>query len=261
MTGRNIIDLNSDVGESFGVYKLGLDEELIPFISSANIACGFHAGDPSVMRHTVSLAKRHGVAVGAHPGFPDLMGFGRRDMDISTSEIRDYVVYQIGALQAFAAMAGLKLQHVKAHGALYNRGVHQIDIYETITKAIATIDKDLILAVMCGPGREELEGIGKTYGMRIAFESFADRGYNPDGTLVSRKEPGAVLREPQVVSDRIVKMVKEGKVVARDGSEIEINADTVCLHGDNPAALTLVKTIRETCAVSGIEIAPLGTFL
>ena len=261
MTGRNIIDLNSDVGESFGVYRLGLDEDLIPLISSANIACGFHAGDPSVMRRTVSVAKRHGVAVGAHPGFPDLMGFGRRNMDISTSEIGDYVVYQVGALQAFAAMAGSKLQHVKAHGALYNRGVHQVDIYETIAKAVARIDKDLILVVMCGPGREELEGIGKTYGVRIAFESFADRGYNPDGTLVSRNEPGAVLRDPQAVSERIARMVKEGKVVAADGSEIELKADTVCLHGDNPAALTLAKTIREACAGSGIEIAPLNTFL
>jgi len=260
MTMRNKIDLNSDVGESFGVYKLGLDEDLIPFISSANIACGFHAGDPSVMRQTVALAKKHGVAVGAHPGFPDLMGFGRRNMDISLGEIRDYVVYQIGALQAFSATAGLKLQHVKAHGALYNMGVHHIDIYETITKSVAEIDKDLILVVMCGPGREELEGIGKKYGIRIAFESFADRGYNPDGTLVSRREPGAVLGDPQVVSNRIVKMVNEGKVVAIDGS-IEHKADTVCLHGDNPAALQLVKAIRESCRHSGVEIAPLGTFL
>ena len=261
MAVRNKIDLNSDVGESFGVYRLGRDEDLIPFISSANIACGFHGGDPSVMRQTVSIAKRHGVAVGAHPGFPDLMGFGRRNMDISLEEIRDYVVYQIGALQAFAAMTGLKLQHVKAHGALYNMGVHHTDIYETITKAIARIDKELILVVMSGPGRAEFEGIGKRYGIRIAFESFADRGYNPDGTLVSRKEPGAVLGDPQVVSDRIVKMVKEGKVVATDGSEIELKADTVCLHGDNPAALTLVKTIRASCAVAGVEIAPLGSFL
>jgi len=261
LTMRNKIDLNSDVGESFGVYKLGLDENLIPLISSANIACGFHAGDPSVMRHTVTFAKKHGVAVGAHPGFPDLMGFGRRNMDLSLSEIRDYVVYQVGALQAFTAMTGFKLQHIKAHGALYNMGVHHLDIYETITKAVARIDKDLILVVMCGPGREELKGIGKTYGIRIAFESFADRGYNPDGTLVSRKEPGAVLGDPQVVSERIVKMVKEGKVVAVDGSEIELEADTVCLHGDNPTALQLVKAIRESCRRSGVEIAPMGTFL
>ncbi|MBW2208458.1 MAG: LamB/YcsF family protein, partial [Deltaproteobacteria bacterium] len=184
-----------------------------------------------------------------------------RNMDISLGEIRDYVVYQIGALQAFSATAGLKLQHVKAHGALYNMGVHHIDIYDTITKSVAEIDKDLILVVMCGPGREELEGIGKKYGIRIAFESFADRGYNPDGTLVSRREPGAVLGDPQVVSNRIVKMVNEGKVVAIDGSEIELKADTVCLHGDNPAALQLVKAIRESCRHSGVEIAPLGTFL
>jgi UPF0271 protein len=261
MTIRNKVDLNSDVGESFGIYKLGLDKDLIPLISSANIACGFHAGDPSVMQHTVSIAKKHGVAVGAHPGFPDLLGFGRRNMDISLTEIRDYVVYQIGALQAFVAMAGLKLQHVKAHGALYNMGVHRVDIYEAIAKAVAGIDKDLILVVMSGPARKELEGIGNKYGIRIAFEAFADRGYNPDGTLVSRKEPGAVLGDPLAVSDRIVKMVKEGKVVVRDGSEIELKADTVCLHGDNPAALTLVQTIRESCAVSGVEIAPLGSFL
>lgn len=257
----NKIDLNSDVGESFGVYRLGVDEELIPFISSANIACGFHAGDPSVMRHTVSLAKKYGVAVGAHPGFPDLMGFGRRNMDLSANEIRDCVVYQIGALQAFAAMAGLKLQHVKAHGALYNMGVQRVDIYEAIAEAMARIDKALILVVICGPGQKELEEIGKKYGLRVAFEAFADRGYNPDGTLVSRKQPGAVLGDPQAVSARILKLVKEGRVTAGDGSEIELRADTICLHGDNPVALSLARAIRKSCAAAGVEIAPLGSFL
>jgi len=261
MAPRHKIDLNSDVGESFGIYRLGQDDQLIPFISSANIACGFHAGDPCVMRRTIWLAEQHGVAVGAHPGFPDLIGFGRRNMDVSLSDIRDYVVYQVGALRAFAAMAGLKLQHVKAHGALYNMGVRQIEIYEAIAETISRMDRDLILVVMSGAGRRELEAIGKTYDMRIAFESFADRGYNPDGTLVSRLKAGAVLEDPRQVSERIVKLVKEGKVVAVDGSEIELKADTICLHGDNPAALSLVKTIREACDASEIEIAPLNSFL
>jgi len=261
MTTHNKIDLNSDVGESFGIYKLGLDEEVIPLITSANIACGFHAGDPAVMKHTISLAKQHGVAVGAHPGFPDLIGFGRRNMDVTLEEIKDYVTYQIGALQAFASTEGLRLQHIKAHGGLYNMAVQDIRTWEAMADVVSCLDKELILVVIAGPKKEELKEIGKHYGIRMAFEFFADRAYNPDGSLVSRREPGAVLKDQDVVADRVLKMVTERKVIVKDGSEIELDADTICVHGDNPQAVALVKKIRGVLLASGVEIAPAGTFL
>ena len=255
------IDLNSDVGESFGNYKLGLDEEVIPLISSANIACGFHAGDPTVMKHTISIAQDSGVAVGAHPGFPDLIGFGRRNMDASLEEIKDYVTYQVGALQAFAAAGGTKLQHVKPHGALYTMAVKNSAIWDAVAEAVAALDTSLILFVLAGPGREELNAIGAKHGLRIAFEFFGDRAYNTDGSLVSRQEPGAVIHDNEIVAEKILKLVEEGKVVCKDGTEIDMAADTICVHGDNPSALALVKKIRETLLASNIEIAAPETFL
>ena len=257
----NKIDLNSDVGESFGNYKLGLDEEVIPLISSANIACGFHAGDPTVMRHTIAIAKKNGVAIGAHPGFPDLIGFGRRNLDASLAEIRDYVTYQIGALQAFAAAAGMVLQHVKPHGALYNMAVKDSAIWDAVAEAIAAVNARLILYVLAGMDRENLKAIGAKHGLRIAFEFFGDRAYNPDGSLVSRKEPGAVIHDGDIVAEKIVKMVKEGRVVCIDGTEIDMAADTICVHGDNPAALSLVQKIRTTLQASGVDIAAPETFI
>ena len=257
----NKIDLNSDVGESFGNYKLGLDEEVIPLISSANIACGFHAGDPTVMRHTIAIAKKNDVAIGAHPGFPDLIGFGRRNLDASLAEIRDYVTYQIGALQAFTAAAGMTLQHVKPHGALYNMAVRDSAIWDAVAEAIAAVNARLILYVLAGMDRENLKAIGAKHGLRIAFEFFGDRAYNPDGSLVSRKEPGAVIHDGDIVAEKIVKMVKEGRVVCIDGTEIDMTADTICVHGDNPAALSLVQKIRATLQASGVDIAAPETFL
>jgi UPF0271 protein len=257
----NRIDLNSDVGESFGNYKLGLDEEIIPLISSANIACGFHAGDPAVMKRTIKTAGENGVAVGAHPGFPDLMGFGRRSMDASLEEIQDYVIYQVGALQGFANAQGLKLQHVKPHGALYNMAVQNNAIWDAVARGIAAVDPQLILFVLAGANRKDLEAVGARNGIRIAFEFFGDRAYNPDGSLVSRKQPGAVIHDDQAVADKVLKMVEEGRVVCKDGSEIDMAADTICVHGDNPAALALVRHIRQSLESSGIEIAPPGTFL
>jgi UPF0271 protein len=189
------IDINCDMGESFGAYKLGLDQEVIKYITSANIACGYHAGDPLVMEHTVSLAKKHEVAVGAHPGFPDLIGFGRRNLDATLSEIKGYVTYQIGALQAFAKAQGVRVEHVKPHGALYNMAVQNIEIWDAVSEAIAAIDPGLILFAQAGPWREDVESIGSKHGIRIAFEFFGDRAYNPDGSLVSRKEPGAVIHD------------------------------------------------------------------
>ena len=257
----NKIDLNSDVGESFGNYKLGLDEAVIPLISSANIACGFHAGDPTVMRRTIAIAKANGVALGAHPGFPDLIGFGRRSMDASLEEIQDYVIYQVGALQGFAAAQALKLQHVKPHGALYNMAVQNPAIWDAVAQALAAVDPHLILFVLAGSNRKDLEAIGARHGIRIAFEFFGDRAYNPDGSLVSRKEPGAVIHDHTAVAAKVLKMVKEGRVVCKDGSEIELAADTICVHGDNPSALALVKNIRESLQSAGVEIAAPNTFL
>ena len=257
----NKIDLNSDVGESFGNYKLGLDEDVIPLISSANIACGFHAGDPAVMRHTVTIAKENGVAIGAHPGFPDLVGFGRRYLDASLEEIKDLVTYQIGALQAFAAAQGVKLQHVKPHGALYTMAVKNAAIWEAVAEAIAAVDSRLILFVLAGTDRQNLEAVGARHGIRIAFEFFGDRAYNSDGSLVSRKESGSVIHDGDMVAEKVLKMVQEGRVVCKDGSEIELTADTICVHGDNPSALSLVRKIREALQASGVEIAPPQSFL
>jgi UPF0271 protein len=257
----DVIDLNSDVGESFGNYTLGLDGEVIPLISSANVACGFHAGDPAVMMRTIRIARENEVAVGAHPGLPDLMGFGRRQMDVSHEEIHDYILYQVGALQAFATAQGLKLQHVKPHGALYNMAVQNNEIWDTVAGAIAALDPNLILFVLAGANRDHLESIGTQNGVRIAFEFFGDRAYNPDGSLVSRKEPGAVIHDHRAVAEKVLKMVKEGRVECIDGSEIDMAADTICVHGDNPAALALVKNIRQSLEANGVKIAAPKTFL
>ena len=255
------IDLNSDVGESFGSYKLGLDEEVIPLISSANIACGFHAGDPAVMRQTVALARRHGVGLGAHPGLPDLLGFGRRNMDVTPEEIKDFVTYQIGALQAVAVLQGTRLQHVKPHGALYNMAVKNPAIWDAVAEVMAGLDERLILFMLAGSDRRELEAIARQRGIRVVFEFFADRAYNLDGSLVSRKLPGAVIHDNDVVAAKVLKLVKEGRVTTIEGSEIEIRAETICVHGDNPEALALVKKIRETLYAAGVAVKPLADFL
>jgi UPF0271 protein len=259
--GITAIDLNSDVGESFGNYTLGMDDQVIPLISSANIACGFHAGDPAVMRRTVALALAHGVGLGAHPGLPDLVGFGRRTMDVSIEEVRDFTAYQIGALQATAARQGARLQHVKPHGALYNMAVRNPDIWDAVAEVIAGIDPQLILFVLAGPDRPDLEAIGRRRGVRIAFEFFADRAYNRDGSLVSRKLPGAVIHDHEAVAAKILKYVRTGKVTAVDGADIELRAETICVHGDNPQALALVKRIRETLNAAGVAIKPPSAFL
>jgi UPF0271 protein len=257
----NRIDLNSDVGESFGNYTLGLDAEVIPHISSANIACGYHAGDPAVMRKTVALAKANGVALGAHPGLPDLVGFGRRNMDVTLEEIKDFVTVQIGALQAVAALQGARLQHVKPHGALYNMAVKNPAIWDAVAEVMAALDPRLILFVLAGPDRKDLEDIGRRRGIRVAFEFFADRAYNPDGSLVSRKLPGAVIHDHEAVAVKVLKLVQEGRVTAVDGSDIDLKAETICVHGDNPKALALVKKIRVTLAAAEVAVVPPESFL
>ena len=261
MTKKIQIDMNSDVGESFGIYKLGLDEEVIPHITSANIACGFHGGDPGVMRKTIALAKQFRVEVGAHPGFPDLIGFGRRNVDASLEEIQDDIIYQVGALQAFATSQGLRLQHVKPHGALYNMAVANPKMWEAIAEAVAKVDREIILVVLAPSNREPLLEIGRRFDIRIAFEAFPDRAYNRDGSLVSRREKGAVIHDHEVVAKRALKMALEGKVIAIDGTEIGLKADTLCVHGDNPSAVQMVKKIREDLKASGIEVTAMKNFI
>jgi UPF0271 protein len=255
------MDINCDMGESFGAYKLGLDDEVIKYITSANIACGYHAGDPLVMERTVSLAKDHGVSVGAHPGFPDLLGFGRRNLDATLAEIKGYVTYQIGALQAFAKVLDARVEHVKPHGALYLMAVEDEKVSEAIVEAIASLDKDLIFVALAGSKGEKMTKIGERVGLRVAYEAFPDRAYTPEGTLVSRRQPGAVIKDPDLVAQRALMMAKEGKVVAIDGTGIPFSAQTLCVHGDTPGAVNLVKKIRETLTQSGVDVTSLSNIV
>lgn len=248
------VDLNADVGESFGIYKSGQDELLLRYITSASVACGFHAGDPSVMRATVQLASRAGVAIGAHPGFLDLAGFGRREIGAAPQEIADIVLYQIGALSAMAGAEGLKLQHVKPHGALYNMSVRRADVAEAIARAVASFDESLVLIGLPG---SELLAAGSRLGLRVAGEAFADRSYEADGTLTSRRFADAVLSEPGQVTERAVRMVRDGRIIARDGSVLSVRADTICLHGDTPDCAALAAAVRHGLERAGVTVASL----
>jgi UPF0271 protein len=252
------IDLNSDLGESFGPWPMGQDEALMASITSANVACGFHAGDPGVMRRTVLLAKQHGVAIGAHPGFPDLAGFGRREMQASAQEVEDMVLYQVAALAGMAAAHGLRLQHVKAHGALYNMAVRDRALADAIARAVAAFDRSLILL---GLPNSELLRAGEAAGLRTAAEVFADRAYEPDGSLASRRKPGSVIHDAAVVVQRAVTMVREAQVIATDGSIVALRADTMCLHGDTPGAAALAAAIRAALQDAGVSVRSLNTSL
>jgi UPF0271 protein len=252
MTAKRV-DLNSDVGESFGVWTRGNDEALMPSLTSASIACGWHGGDPQVMRRTVRLAKAHGVRVGAHPGFPDLLGFGRRPMQLSPGEARDYLLYQIGALWAFIQAEGMRLQHVKPHGALYHMAANDRLLSEAVAGAIVELDPTLILI---GPPSSELVRAGQEAGLRTAREGFGDRTYNEDGSLAPRALPGALLTDPDAVVDQVLSMV-EGKARAITGRMISITVDTVCLHGDTPGAPAIAMRLRERLALAGVEVVPL----
>jgi UPF0271 protein len=245
------------MGESFGAYKLGLDEEVIRYITSANIACGWHAGDPLVMDRTVRMAKDHGVGVGAHPSYPDLLGFGRRNMTCSAEEIRNYMVYQIGALRAFCDVHGAKLRHVKPHGNLYLTAVEDENTARAIAEGIVSFDSDLMYVGLAGSKGKLMTRIGVEVGLKVVLEAFPDRAYTADGTLVSRKHPGAVIKEPERVAERALKMARENKVIAIDGTEIHLEAETLCVHGDTPGAVNLVKQIRERLEKEGIEVKPM----
>lgn len=252
------IDLNCDMGESFGAYKLGMDEEVIQHISSANVACGWHAGDPSVMDHTVAMAVEHGVGVGAHPSYPDLLGFGRRNMDCTMEDLRNYVVFQIGALQAFCKVHGTKLQHVKPHGALYLTAVENEEVARIVAEAIVSVNSELLYVALAGAKGELMRRIGQEVGLKVVYEAFPDRAYTPEGTLLSRRQPGAVIKDPQEVSERALRMVKEGVVIAVDGTTIPLEAQTLCVHGDTPTAVDLVRSIRQAMEADGVAVTPMG---
>lgn len=252
------IDLNCDMGESFGAYKLGMDEAVIEYITSANIACAWHAGDPTVMNHTVAIAVEHGVGVGAHPGYPDLLGFGRRNMDCTMEELRNYLIYQVGALQAFCSAHGTRLQHVKPHGALYLTAVENEDVARAVAEAIVRVNPDLLYVALAGAKGELMTRIGHEVGLKVVYEAFPDRAYSPEGTLVSRRQPGAVIKDPRAVSERALQMVQEGAVIAADGTTIPLEAQTLCVHGDNPEAVALVKGIRQTLEADGVAVTPMG---
>jgi UPF0271 protein len=244
------IDLNADVGEG-----VGQDPALMPHITSANVACGVHAGSPTVMRETVLLAREHGVAVGAHPSFPDREGFGRRDLRLPPVQIEDIVVSQIEALAAIAAAEDVRLQHVKPHGALFNIAVRDRSVADAIARAIALVDPALILF---GLPASELIAAGKAAGLRTACEAFADRAYRPDGTLVPRTQPGALIDDAAQVLTRVSAMALERAVIAIDGTRVPITLDTICVHGDTPGAAGLAARIRATLAASGIDVKSIG---
>lgn len=248
------VDLNSDLGESFGRYTLGMDDKIIPLITSANVACGYHASDPIVMDKTIALAKAAGIRVGAHPGFPDLMGFGRRNMAVSPAEAKAYTTYQLGALDAFCRAHEVKMQHVKPHGAFYNMAARDYELSRAICEAIAEFDRELIVLALSGG---ELAHAAKDMGLRTALEVFADRAYEEDGSLVNRRKEGAMITDEEEAISRVIRMIKEKKVTAITGKDIPIQADSVCVHGDGVKALAFVERIREILGREEIEICPL----
>ena len=250
------VDLNADMGESYGVYTLGDDDALLDSVTSVSIACGFHAGDPGTMARAVASCIEHGVALGAHPGLPDLVGFGRRALAVTPAEACDLVTYQIGALAAFAARHGQKLQHVKPHGALYGMAERDPALAQAIAQAVRAVDTNLILVGLSG-GR--LVAAGSEAGLSVAHEVFADRSYAPDGTLTPRNQPGAVLHDPEQVAARIVRLAREGTIAATDGSDLTPAVDTICLHGDSPGAAQLARAVRQALETEGVAIRPLGT--
>ena len=249
------IDMNSDMGESFGVYKLGRDAEVMDYISSANIACGWHAGDPMVMEQTVRMAKEKGVGVGAHPGYPDLLGFGRRRLDLSAGEIENYMLYQMGALYAFAKAYELPLQHIKAHGSLGNLAFVDLEASKAIARAALRFSKDIVFVALTGTVMVQA---AREIGVRYVEEAYADRVYNPDGTLQSRKIAGSVIHDPEKAAKQALTIVKEGYVIAHDGTKVGVRPQTLCVHGDTPTAISILQKIRAELKKAGIAVKPMG---
>ena len=253
------VDLNCDMGESFGAWTLGHDAALMPLITSANVACGFHAGDPAVMRATVRAALQHGVAIGAHPGLPDLVGFGRRNMDISPEEAFDLTVYQLGALQAVTQAEGGRLHHLKPHGALYNMAATNAALAQAIAEAVYKVQPELVLYGLAG---SELTKAGEKIGLKTDHEVFADRTYQANGTLTPRRQPDALITEASVAIAQVLRMVQSGVVRTQQGQEITIRADTVCLHGDGAHALEFAQRLHKELRAAGVHLqagAPAAT--
>jgi UPF0271 protein len=246
------VDLNCDMGESFGRWELGADAEVMPHITSANIACGAHAGDAAIMRRTLRLARQHGVACGAHPGFADLAGFGRREIPMTPEEIADLVIVQIGALQAIARSDGMRLTHVKPHGALYNMAARLPLLADAIAAAVASLVPDLVLFCLAG---SPMIAAAERAGLTAAAEGFADRSYEPDGSLTPRSVAGSVIHDREQVVARAVRMVRESKVTARNGEDIELRIETICVHGDTPGAAGLARALRAGLEAAGVSVA------
>lgn len=251
------VDLNCDMGESFGLYQIGNDEEMMQYISSANIACGYHGGDPHVMRKTVALAKEHNVGIGAHPSFPDLMGFGRRNLNATPSEIGDYVIYQLGALREFSRMYDMNIQHCKPHGALYMVAMEDKKIATAILEAIAKVDQNMIVYAI---NNSEVIEVGKQLGIPVAKEVYSDREHTSTGSIVLTRT-GSSVTDPKQMAERVVRMVKEGKVITNTGEETSLTAETICIHGDTPGAVSLAKAITDAFRNNDIEIASIKDVL
>jgi UPF0271 protein len=250
------IDLNSDVGESYGAWSMGQDDALIPLVTSVNIACGAHAGDPLIMQRTVALARDAGATIGAHPGYPDRDGFGRRELGLAGEELEASILYQLGALAAFVRDANAELRHVKPHGALYHRAAQDPSVAQAVARAVRRFDPSLRLVGLCG---SPLLDAGREEGLAVAAEAFADRAYEPDATLRSRSYDDAVVPDPESAAEQAVSIVVLGKVLTVDGTSVPLRADTLCIHGDTPNAWEYVMAVRAALEASGVTVAPLAT--
>jgi 5-oxoprolinase (ATP-hydrolysing) subunit A len=247
------VDLNADLGEGYGAWPAPADADLFPLVSSASVACGFHAGDPGRMREAAALAARHSVVVGAHPGYPDLLGFGRRELGASPREVADYVAYQVGAMIACARAAGTRVAYVKPHGALYNRAARDAEIARAVAEGVRAADPTLALLGLAGSA---LTTAARGAGLRAVSEAFLDRGYQRDGSLVPRGIPGALLEDPEAAAVRAVCLVREGTIEARDGTVLRVEAESLCVHGDGARAVAVLRAVRARLAVEGIGVAP-----
>jgi 5-oxoprolinase (ATP-hydrolysing) subunit A len=256
VAGPPQIDVNADVGEGFGAWTMGQDADLLALVTSANVACGFHAGDPAVMDRTVAAAARAGVALGAHPGYPDLRGFGRRPMSAAPEEVETDVLYQVGALLAFARAHGARLVHVKPHGALYNQAALDEELARAVARGTARAGRDLILVGLAGS--EAMRRAAEAEGLRFAAEAFADRAYNDDGTLRSRRLPGAVITDPEAAARQAVAIARDGRVRSAEGAEVRLRADTLCVHGDTPGAVANARAVGQALRAAGIALKPLA---
>jgi len=255
------VDLNCDLGEGFGAWKMGDDEQLMKHITSANVACGWHGGDPLVMNRVVRIAKETGVSVGAHPGYPDLLGFGRRTLNCTFDELKNYLIYQVGALEAFCKIHGVKMAHVKPHGRMYLDAFDKKDQARAIAEAIVEYNPELFYIAFAGAPGKIMTEAAREMKLKVAYEAFPDRAYTPQGDLVNRAIPGSVIKDPQVAAERALRMVKEHRVIAVDDTSINIDVQTLCIHGDSPGAADLARVIRETLTKNGVKVVPLAMFM